>query len=135
VSELACRTMTDVTVAMKLYVVSGGEYPVCEIGVCEHSLADHEERRGCGAGLELLKDPRRPSWVGAVVEGEAERAGHVAGMPERETGGGRAGHGWSWYSRRNPSNRRRWPSSSWRIAITMSFVTGSNSSVASMIWL
>ena len=39
------------------------------------------------------------------------------------------------YSRRKPSNRRRWPSSSRRIAITMSLVTGSTSSVASMIAL
>ena len=37
------------------------------------------------------------------------------------------------YSRRKPSNRRRWPSSSRRIAITMSFVTGSTPSVNSMI--
>ena len=39
------------------------------------------------------------------------------------------------YSRRKPSNRRWWPCSSWRIAITMSWVTGSIPSVSSMIRL
>jgi hypothetical protein len=39
------------------------------------------------------------------------------------------------YSRRKPSNRRRWPSSSWRMAMTMSWVTGSLLSQNSMIWL
>ena len=39
------------------------------------------------------------------------------------------------YSRRKPSNRRRWPSSSWRTSITMSWVTGSTPSVTSMILL
>jgi len=38
------------------------------------------------------------------------------------------------YSRRKPSNRRRWPCSSRRIAMTMSWVTGSTVSVASMIF-
>ena len=37
------------------------------------------------------------------------------------------------YSRRKPSKRRRWPCSSRRIAITMSWVTGSIWSVSSMI--
>jgi hypothetical protein len=37
------------------------------------------------------------------------------------------------YSRRNPSKRRRCPCSSRRIAITMSWVTGSTPSVTSMI--
>ena len=39
------------------------------------------------------------------------------------------------YSRRNPSNSRLWPCSSWRIAITMSWVTGSMPSVSSTIRL
>jgi hypothetical protein len=41
----------------------------------------------------------------------------------------------AWYSRRKPSNRRRWPSSSWRISVTMSWVTGSTPSLASMMRL
>ena len=39
------------------------------------------------------------------------------------------------YSRRKPSKRRRWPSSSWRMVVTMSCVTGSLPSQNSMIWL
>ena len=39
------------------------------------------------------------------------------------------------YSRRKPSKSRRWPSSSWRISMTMSCVTQSTPSAASMIRL
>lgn len=85
--------MADVTVTVKLYVVSGSEHFSCESGLGKHSLANHKERRGCMAGLELAQDLRCPGWVGAIVEGEAQSMWHVEGMPEPagcETGGSRA---------------------------------------------
>ena len=128
----------DVAVTVKLYVVSAGEHLARQLGLREYALADHEERR---------RDPAAPSCsstsgvqVGSgpssKVRLRARRTtADAAGAAGAEPAAGGAAHGRSWYSRRNPSNRRRWPSSSWRIAITMSLVTGSDSSVASMISL
>lgn len=66
--------VADVTVTVKLYLVSGSEHFPCDNGLGEHSLADHEERRRYMAALELFQYERRPGWVGTVVEGEAQSA-------------------------------------------------------------
>ena len=68
-------------------------------------------------------------WMPSASSGSpsGSRRGRPASIPE-----GYARPSFS-YSRRKPSNRRRWPCSSWRIAITMSCVTGSMPSVNSMI--
>src|SRR4029077_3624215 len=72
-------------------------------------------RFGRGADLQVVDgghapQPRRPAAADA-------RRGSYA-LPSNS------------YSRRKPSKRRRWPCSSRRIEITMSWVTGSTPSVA-----
>ena len=68
-------------------------------------------------------------WMRSASSGSprGSRRGRPASIPE-----GYARPSFS-YSRRKPSKRRRWPCSSWRIAVTMSCVTGSMPSVNSMI--
>jgi hypothetical protein len=71
------RSVTDVTVTVKLYVVSASKHFPCNSGFGQHSLADHEERRHCVAALELFQYERRPGRVGTIIEGEAQSARHV----------------------------------------------------------
>ena len=61
--------VANVAVTVELYVVSRSAHPMRDIGIGEHSLADHEERRRCLAAMELLHDPRRPGRVGSVIKG------------------------------------------------------------------
>ena len=91
-------------------------------------------------GLVLAHDGN-----GADASAALELAADRSGAPRRRPPGGAgalrgpqleryASPSFS-YSRRKPSNRRLCPCSSWRMAITMSWVTGSTPSVSSMIRL
>lgn len=86
--------------------------------------------RGAGSSADGRSDAARCGV--STVNGIREPADRIQ---KRRTSRLRQASPSAWYSRKKPSNRRRWPSSSRRIEIAMSFVTGSMPSVASMIRL
>ena len=67
-------------------LVALGEDPAGQVGVLVDLRADHEER-GVGAVRgQHVEDPRGPRRVGAVVEGQRDRAGRHAARGDRAVG-------------------------------------------------
>ncbi len=85
--------MTDVAVTVKLYVMSGGEHRAARSGCASTRSPTMKNVAAAWQRWSWSQHLRRPGWVGAVVEGEAQsvaaRCGALAAGVS-QAGGSRA---------------------------------------------